>query len=344
MQNNKTAQQDGAGVCTLEHLSTRQFEPRTRFEAWRAQAHRFVELEQPQPGRALDADLVTLHSETCHFGTLRSSDYATRANPRRHPDGADKVVVTSILQGIVRIDGAKDHRRRIAPGSLALYDLRQGARYAWSGPAQEAYLVLSRAEALRAMDAHTRPDQLIVPLDSCAIAPALRVQLALLARSALILSAEERSGLLAGARALALLALHQAAHLTAADEVAADDASGSLAAGRYAAALHFMEQHAERAELDATHIAHGIACSRSRLYAAFAERGATVMGALREVRLQRARAVLERGGWIHLGALAWHCGFADPSHFSRAFKARFGATPSDWQQHARALKPQASAG
>lgn len=329
----------GGEDCTLEHLSTRQFEPRVRFEAWRTEAHHLVELERPRPGHSLDADLVMLHNGACHFGTMRSTDYATRADARRRPACADSVVMTSILEGIVHVHDAKDNRKRIAPGSLAMYDLTRIARYEWMGPAREAYLILSRAEAMRAMSATANGRGLIVPLDQCAIASALHAQLALLARSALILDAAERAGLLAGAHALALLALHQATSAVATDD-GADEMLGSLSAGRYAAALHFMEQHADRPELDAASIARGIGCSRSRLYAAFADHGETVMGALREVRLQRARAVLERGGWVHLGALAWRCGFADQSNFSRVFKSRFGAAPSDWQQHARAAKLQ----
>lgn len=339
MQNNKPAPHEDGGTCTLQHLSTDQFDPRVRFDAWRTKAHRLVELEPPQPGQPLKAELLMLDGGACRFGAMRSTDYATRADPRRHPAGADSVVMTSILEGAVQIDDARDNRMRITPGSLAMYDLTQVARYAWMGPAREAYLILPRTEAMRALDANARGDGLVVPLDRCAIAPALHAQLALLARSAPTLAPAERAGLLAGAHALALLALHQAAHGFVTDD-AADDNLGSLSAGRYAAALHFMAQHADRPELDAAGIAHGIACSRSRLYAAFAERGETVMGALREVRLQHAREVLDRGGWVHLGALAWHCGFADQSNFSRVFKARFGATPTDWQRHARAAKLQ----
>lgn len=326
----------GSGpACTLEHLSTRQFEPQVRFEAWRSRAHHLVELEPPQPGSTLDAELTMLHNGACEFGTMRSTDYTTRANPRQHPAGADKVVMTSILEGAVHIHDANDNRTRIAPGTLALYDLTQAARYEWMGPAREAYLILPRAEAMRAMGAGARGRGLVVPLDRCALAPALHSQLAVLARLAPALTPAERAGLLAGAHALALLALHQATSSAATDD-RADDALGSLSAGRHAAALRFMELHAHRPELDVAAIASGIGCSRSRLYAAFADCGETVMGALREVRLQRARAVLERGGWANLGALAWHCGFADQSNFSRTFKARFHAAPSDLQRQARA--------
>ena len=36
-----------------------------------------------------------------------------------------------------------------------------------------------------------------------------------------------------------------------------------------------------------------------------------------------------------LGALAWRCGFADPSAFSKLFRARFGLSPTEWRLHAR---------
>jgi len=33
-----------------------------------------------------------------------------------------------------------------------------------------------------------------------------------------------------------------------------------------------------------------------------------------------------------LAELAWRCGFADPAHFSRAFKCRFGAPPREFRK------------
>lgn len=322
-------------TCTLEHLSTDEIEPRLRFEAWRTRAHRLVDLQPPRPGSTLNAELTTLRDGQCDFGAARSSDYATRADPRHHPACAGMAVMTFIVAGTVRVCDTRDHRQRIAPGSLALYDVTRAACYDWSGPSRELYLALPRADAMAAMGGGRRP--LIVPLDQGALAPALRCQLAVLARLALTSSPEECAGLLVGARALALLALHQAASQMASDD-GADDALGSLAAGRRAAALHFMARQAHRPALDADDIARGTGCSRTRLYAAFAEHDETVMGALRELRLQRARAALDDGEQVHLGALAWRCGFADPSHFSRAFKTRFGLTPTAWARRAQAAR------
>ncbi len=59
------------------------------------------------------------------------------------------------------------------------------------------------------------------------------------------------------------------------------------------------------------------------------------MGALRELRLQRAQALIARSPRLHVGALAWRCGFASPSDFAKLFRARFGLSPTEWHQRAR---------
>ena len=107
-----------------------------------------------------------------------------------------------------------------------------------------------------------------------------------------------------------------------------------LHTGRHAAALRFMEQQAHRHDLDAAAIAQGAGCSRTRLYEAFAAQGQTVMGVLRDMRLQRAQGLLAQGQRLNVGALAWRCGFADASGFSKLFRARFGLSPTEWHQRA----------
>jgi AraC family transcriptional regulator len=51
-------------------------------------------------------------------------------------------------------------------------------------------------------------------------------------------------------------------------------------------------------------------------------------------RLERARQMLlETGGTV--SEIAVHCGFSDPSHFVRAFRRHFGATPGHWRSRSR---------
>jgi AraC-like DNA-binding protein len=60
------------------------------------------------------------------------------------------------------------------------------------------------------------------------------------------------------------------------------------------------------------------------------ERERTTFGEfLRDARLDRARAALEAGNAATISAIAFDCGFGDLSHFNKAFRQRFGATPSD---------------
>ena len=54
------------------------------------------------------------------------------------------------------------------------------------------------------------------------------------------------------------------------------------------------------------------------------------MGTLREIRLQRAKALIERSPRLHIGSLSWRCGFVDQSGFSKLFRLRFGLLPSEW--------------
>lgn len=99
--------------------------------------------------------------------------------------------------------------------------------------------------------------------------------------------------------------------------------------GLYAAAEACIQQCLGSAALSPEFVAHRIGCSRAHLYRVFAARGETVAGLVRELRLQRAHAILAGGmsDGVRIGDVAYRCGFEDPVHFTRLFRARFGLTP-----------------
>ena len=78
-------------------------------------------------------------------------------------------------------------------------------------------------------------------------------------------------------------------------------------------------------------IARQLRCSRAHLYRVFAAQGETVANYARELRLQRAHALLTRvnAAKQQIGDIAYSCGFEDPVHFTRLFRQRFGLTPSE---------------
>lgn len=319
-----------APPCTLVRQHTHDVEPALRFDAWRERAHQWVDMLPPPPGTELDAELLLLRGERGVFGTMRSSAYEMRAAARRMAHAPDMMVVTLIQSGQMLRDAAPGEHQQIGPGTLGLYDPWRMGNYRWSEGSREAFLALPRDAVQTALG--REPGNLAIDPARCAVAPMLAAQLdhlALLTRQQQRIDEVEYAGLLDATLSLALLTLRNLGRQD--DNAGLPDAQENLHTGRVAAALRFMEQNAHRHDLDATAIARGAGCSRTRLYEAFAKREQTIMGELRELRLQRARAHIEQDASVHLGALSWRCGFADQSDFSKRFKVRFGSTPSEWR-------------
>jgi len=321
--------------CVLEHRHSGDVEPALRRDAWREVAHWQVEF-LPSPDVPLDADMHMLRSSAAIFGSTRSSAYDMRTGFHRAEPLEELVVISLIQAGALHLNAAPGEPRHMGAGELGLFMPRLAGHYRWSHHARQAFIDLPRREVLAALG--REPGNL--DLSRCALAPALAGQLghlALLARRPGQLDAVEYAGLLEGVRSLALLALRNLGR--EGERADAPDPRGAalqdhLHRGRHAAAVHFMRQQAHHHGLDAAAIAQGAGCSRSRLYEAFAAQGQTVMGTLREIRLQHARGLIEQGPRLHVGALSWRCGFASQSDFSKLFRARFGLSPTEWHQRA----------
>lgn len=319
--------------CMLERLHSHDVEPVLRFDSWRERAHQWMEMQPLPSGAALEAELLVLRADNCLFGAMRSSAYEMRGASRRIAHAPSMMVISLTQAGEVLRDGAVGEHQRIGAGMLGLHDPWRQGNYRWNGGSREAFLALPRDEVQAALGCE--PGNMLIPNGRCALAPALIAQLthlALLARQPQALDGTEYAGFLQATRALALLALRNLGRHGQNNDV--PDWNEDLGSGRHAAALRYLESQAHRYDLDVAAIARGTGCSRTRLYAAFAAQGMTVMGALRELRLQRAKGLIALRPQTHLGAIAWRCGFADQSGFSKAFRRRFGLSPSQWHQQA----------
>lgn len=319
--------------CTLEHWSSSETDPSLRVDYWRDVAHNWVDARPLSPSREFDASWSLMRNQACIFGTKRSSAYEMRTDPKCVPPGEDMVVLSLLQAGSMRLNSSPGGNQHVRAGMLGLYVPRQAGHYLWSENARQSYVALPRSVAAAALG--REPSNLLLAPQHCALAPVLASQighLALLARQTEGVDAFEYAGMLDATRALALLTLRNIGRQG--QNTDRPDLTESLHAGRHAAAMRFMEQNAHRHDIDANIIAHGAGCSRTRLYEAFSAQGQTVMGELREIRLQRARRLIEQEPTQHLGALSWRCGFAHQSDFSKLFKARFGMLPSEWHRQA----------
>jgi AraC-like DNA-binding protein len=93
-----------------------------------------------------------------------------------------------------------------------------------------------------------------------------------------------------------------------------------------------VRSHLGDRDLSAAAIASAHHVSVRHLYKTFAAAGLQLEQWIIEQRLEAARHDLQLHGVRHrtIAATARRWGFADPSHFTRRFRERYGVTPSDW--------------
>jgi AraC family transcriptional activator of tynA and feaB len=83
-------------------------------------------------------------------------------------------------------------------------------------------------------------------------------------------------------------------------------------------------------------LAGSLGLSTRLLQKIFAERGTTVMERVWDRRVNQAAKLLAMPDASHrsITEIAFACGFNDSAHFSRAFAARVGASPTQWRRRA----------
>lgn len=92
----------------------------------------------------------------------------------------------------------------------------------------------------------------------------------------------------------------------------------------------FIKERLPLAQLEPAFVAEGVGMSRAQLYRLFAPVGG-VAEYIREQRLRRCLADLlsARNAHRQIADVAYSWGFRDPIYFAKAFKSRFGRTPSE---------------
>jgi AraC-like DNA-binding protein len=105
-------------------------------------------------------------------------------------------------------------------------------------------------------------------------------------------------------------------------------------------AKQFIARNAGNADLSPSQIAAHACVSEKHLSRLFTAQGMSLMRHVQSVRLERAAQLLAATPWRRnlVVQVSFECGFTSASHFSRAFKERFGVAPSE----ARALAPHGS--
>lgn len=103
----------------------------------------------------------------------------------------------------------------------------------------------------------------------------------------------------------------------------------------------FVHEHLADPELHIDAVARALQCSKRALHQAFELEDCSFNQYLWERRLAMVRSELEASGAARraLGEIAFAWGFSSAAHFSRAFRALYGVSASEWR---RGLRPGAT--
>lgn len=113
--------------------------------------------------------------------------------------------------------------------------------------------------------------------------------------------------------------------------------AGGLAAARLDEAKAYVRAHLRRPDLSLDEIALRQKVTPHYLRTLFEKEGTTFTQFVRDRRLELAHRMLSssRFDQLPISTIAFDAGFGDLSHFNRAFRARYGARPSDVRAAAR---------
>lgn len=316
-----------ANPLPVSSFSTDACPPAERHELWRNR-------DWPAIGPVFDTQpLGAFHNRADSFRlrdvVVHVSDMAGQVY-RRDPvhvrkDGFDQLLVTIPVSGTM--SGDSDGRSvRSGRGMLAVTDLTRPHRHV-SSDSRTIMLTIPRAAA---MAAHFDIDTLHGFAADGAAVNLLRAHVEMIHENASRLTADQAATLGESVMLLLRMALRGGGGLAPEGAVPDEEAQGLLWRAR-----HVIGQNLGSPALNVKWLCRELNVSRSVLYRLFEPLGG-VADYIRGKRLAAARDYL---GDIRvhdsIAGIAERFGFADPAHFSRAFRAQFGSSPRAFRDNAR---------
>lgn len=314
----------------MQLLDTATLAPENRVEAFRAafgQATVPCRIEHLEPDDRMHSRMQLWHFGAANLFFTDSSGFRLVRTPRHVRMESPPVVAVAVQSrgtGRFRQFGVE---RSVRPRQLMVNDLSAPYEFSWSGAGGSLafqvpypWLALPPDVVRRAAGRLTAS-----PLDGL-----VRDHLLRLGRGADRLSAEASATSLGTATVELVRALLVSA---SGDQRYGPAVREETLATRV---LAYARAHLTEADLGAERLAGVHNVSRRQLYKALADAGLHLEQWLIAERLERAHAQLasSAGRDRPVAAVARACGFTDPSHFTRRFRAAYGATPREVQREA----------
>lgn len=309
-------------------ISTDAAPQRETYDFWREMVWYGFDADKREKQTRFQAKARVALNNSAYFAHYVSDGVSGgRSLKQSRADGYDGIEIGIVLAGRRHHRLESDETNLAQSGAFFIYDAAQPSRVGWE--AHEGMHLSLRRETVEAALGGAMPSASVMAQALCTsrLAPVLRDQMKLFAAHMNGLARSERGFLFDQTVGLALFALEGLAlvHKSQVQEPAR--------AALFVAAQRYIERHLAKFDLDAKRIAFALGTSRATLYRAFADEGVTVADYIRNVRLMRARRMIEAtGNHVLIANVALHCGFQDPPNFSRAFRRQFGISPSEARQ------------
>jgi AraC-like DNA-binding protein len=312
-------------------VDTRHVAPADRFELWRDITGYGLEyglLEQAAAKR-FDASGLGFFTEGKSLSLYESDPVVALRSRQLSREAGDDINIGFLIDGerLGETDG--DERSRTTTGEFFVDDSGRRLEAIYPRRHKSAWLALPRTDVSTIFQGDIPPPgALLAILKSSRLAPVIHSQFAAVARHGAFFTDTEGDAAMNALTSLALAALTSGRDETAWGH---DTAPAIVIAAR-----RHIDAHLGDPGLDVDDVARAVGCSRSSLYRAFAEAGAGVAETIRDLRLERLRALLENEP-VTVAEAADQCGFSDPRTMQRQVRARFGLSARDLQARARGL-------
>ncbi|WP_116450177.1 helix-turn-helix domain-containing protein [Blastococcus litoris] len=315
----------------MQLLDTASVAPEHRVDAFRAafdQASVPCRIEHLGPDDRVHSRMHLWHFGQANLFTTDASGFRLVRTPRHLRIEAPEVVALAVQSRGVGRFRQFDSERLVPAGTLMANDLTAPYEFSWvdSGGSRAFQIPYGRLALPRDVVRRAAPRLRTSPLHDL-----VRDHLVRLAGDADRLAADPGATALGGAT----IELVRALFVSAADDarLTAEVRAETL----LTRALAWAREHLAETDLGPERIAAVHAVSVRQLYKACAEAGISLEQWLISERLELARAELASaaGRRRPIATTAHACGFADPSHFARRFRAAYGISPREWQQLAR---------
>lgn len=302
----------------------------SRYEYWREIAYYSFDADPlPQDeARNFTASGQCLMGARAHLLTYKSRAVSGRGIPAAFADDRESYLIGLVLRG--QRHYAEDLGGSVISkaGQFFVFDNRSYSRVKWSDH-NAIHLSLPRAELERILGGQIPPPQVMCQLlESSRMSTALKTQMRMIAAQIAKANDAERAFLLGQLTQLALFTCETASAGLLKQK--ARPRSDLLSA-----ALQTIERDLTNPHLSVSKLQEQLGCSRATLYRAFAHTDMSVVDAIWEMRVQRAKAMLASSPELPISLVATQCGWHDGSSFARAFRRWAGMTPSEYREALR---------